>query len=624
MKNKFTLLSVLTLATSLSFAQTIPSFKTAEKKANKIATYDPKNVINGAVTAKDGGDIIWSDDFSGAATWTTGNETGGTQGAFTIGAYPANMTTYIGAMTNGTPPLAAFNGIQYLLSGPVGVQNAWVASPAIDFSGTASGIITVTFNQRYRRFNHDATYVEVSEDNGATWQSFQVNTSAISNGAVVQNTEVIDIPVGANVTQGKIRFRWESLEADDQFGSGYGWAIDNVVIKEGYVNNVQLFQTFSAVGTQGLSYTKLPATQAAAAGEMTFGAIAKNTGSATQAVELTVTNGSYTGTSDAQSITTFGRDTLSIEAGDGFTTPSTVGVANFTYTLSSDNTLDFTGDDSKTVPFEVTNKIMAADSYDGTVASFGSSFNGWQNGTGDAEIGTLFEIFADQTLHAIQIGIGSVPTANQATYVGRSLSAKIYEVPTSGEPQILDATDEYYFVANKPAQFGGLMKLYFSTGVDLEAGKTYLVTASTFLDEEIPIAFSGYIVAGAVTGKDGASFVNLAADDILGNVVPCPVVRLDFTDYTGVEEIAANDFKVNAYPNPFSASTDVAFELKNESSVSIKVTDVAGRQVLDLGSANYTAGAHTVSVNGSSLNAGIYNITITVGNNVITKRVVKK
>lgn len=617
MKKQFTILSILTVATSISFAQTIPSFGKSKKAPVKISVNDPKNVINGT-TVKAGGDPIWSSDFSTAGQWTTGNVGAGVQGAFTVGAYPSQMAQYIGAMTNGTAPLAAFNGIQYLLSGPVGVQNAYIQSPVIDMS--AAEIITVSFNQRYRRFNNDGTFVEISKDNGATWESYQVNTSAIGNGPVVQNTEVIDIPIGPNVTQGMIRFRWESLEADDQYGSGYGWAIDNVSIKEGYVNNVQLFQKFMTVGDQRLSYTKMPAAQAAAAGVATFGAIAKNTGLASQDVTLTVTNGSYNQASSAVTIASFGRDTLAIETANGYTIPTAAGVANFNFALSSNNTLDFTSDDAGPLKFEVTNKIMAADAYDGTAASFGSSFNGWQNGSGRPEIGTVFEIFANDNLHAVQIGIGSVPSQSQADYIGRSVFATIYELSGSGDPILIDATEEHFMVSG---EFGKLLKLYFLSPVSLEAGKTYLVTAGFNIGEPVPIAFSGYVIDGNVLGKDGETFIGLAPDDVLMNVVACPIVRLDFTNYTGVEELTAQ-YNVNAYPNPFNSSTEVAFELKNESAVSIVVSDIAGRKVLDLGSNNYAAGTHTVEINGADLNSGIYNYTITIGNNVITKRIVKK
>lgn len=627
MKNKFTLLSFLTIATSLSFAQNIPAFKTMEKKSNKISISDPKAVIYGAETQKAGGDPVWSDNFSAAGVWVFGSETGSTQGAFVIGAYPTQMTQYIGGMTNGTAPLASFNGIQYLLSGPVGVQNVWMESPSIDFSAVASGIVTVSFNQRYRRFNNDGTFVEVSTDNGVTWSSFQVNTTAISNGAVVQNTEVINVPVGAGVTQGKIRFRWESLTADDNYGSGYGWAIDNVAIAEGYANNVTLSQTFSAVGTQVLSYSKIPTAQAAAAGQVSFGAISKNVGAAPQDVILTVTNGAYSQASSPVTINSFLRDTLQILTANGYTMPTAAGVNNFTYTLSSNNTLDVTGDDTGVVPFEVTNNVFAADSYNGTAASFGSSFTGWQNGTGDPEIGTYYEIFANQDLHAIQIGIGSVPVASQAAINGQTIMAKIYEVDLAGggDPFIIDATVEHVMVSG---DYGNLIKLYFTAPVALEAGKLYLVTASTLLNTDpnipnIPVAFSGNVIAGNVAGKDGDTFIGLAADDILGNVVQCPVVRMDFTDYSGINELESQ-FNVNAYPNPFNASTEVAFELKNESTVSITVSDITGREVLNLGSTNYTAGKHTVAINGADLNAGVYNYSIKIGNSVITKRIVKK
>jgi hypothetical protein len=620
MKKQFTILSILTIASSLSFAQTVPAFKKMELKSSKITIADPKSVIYGSTIEKAGGDIVWSDDFSGTATWNIGSEATSTQGAFVIGAYPSQMSTYIGAMTNGTAPLASFNGIQYLLSGPVGVQNCWIETPAIDFSNVTSGIVTVSFNQRYRRFNHDGTFVEVSTDNGATWTSFQVNTTAVTNGSVIQNTESIDIPVGTGVTQGKVRFRWESLTADDNYGSGYGWAIDNVSIKEGYLNNVALNQQFTSVGSAFLSYTKIPTTQAAAAGQVGFGAIAKNTGTDAQDVTLTVTNGTYSQASSPITISSFLKDSLSIDATNGYTMPTTAGIANYTFTLSSNNTLDATSDDSGVVPFEVTNSIYAADYFDGTAASLGSSFSGWQNGTGDPEIGTVFEIFTPQTLHAIQIGIGSVPTASQSTYNGRTIVGKIYEVPSTGDPIIIDATDEHVMVAG---EYGNLIKLYFSLPVDLEAGKLYLITASTTLGSEIPVAFSGNIIAGNVLGKDGDSFIGLAADAILGNVVKCPVVRMDFTDYSGLDELAS-EFNVNAYPNPFNNATDITFELKNESKVAISISDIAGREVMKIAAENYAAGAHSIAIDGEQLNAGVYNYSIKIGNNVITKRIVKK
>lgn len=397
-------------------------------------------------------------------------------------------------------------------------------------------------------------------------------------------------------------------------------AVDDVKLVETYANDINLYQAFNIVGDAEISYTKIPTGQVTAAATASFGAIVKNEGTDAQDVTVTVSNtGGDIDESAEVEIAGFASDSVVI-AGP-YTIPTTVGVYNFVYeATSSSSTLDNTSNDMITLPFEVTPNVMAADAFDGTVQSISGSFAGWANGTGDAEIGTFFEVFADDEIGAIQIGIAGVNQADQADYIGRTITGKIYELSAGGEPTILDATVEHVVAAG---EFGKLIKAYFVSPVALNAGSTYLVTASFTLDSEVPVAFSGFVPDGNVAGFNGAAFTGLIANDVFGNVVECPVVRMDFTDYTGVEELAAQ-FNVNAYPNPFSNSTEVAFELKSESSVSIKVTDVTGRVVMDLGSAKYTAGAHTVSVNGADLNAGIYNISMTVGNSVVTKRIVKK
>lgn len=616
MKKKFTILSILMAASSLSFGQTIPAYPaTAKKLLKRNAITNEKEVATSPATPKAGGDAIWSDDFSTAGVWTMGNVAPGVQGAFQTGAFPAAMTSSMGAMTNATAPLAFFNAVQYLDGGNVGVQNAYIQSPTINFG--AGTIISISFNQRYKAFNFDKTFVDVSTDNGATWVPYRINAAVVGNAPGAQNTEILNVPVPANSANGKIRFRWESLTADNDAGSGYGWAIDNVAIVEGYANNVSLFQTFNAVGEQGLSYTKMPTVQAAAAGKVTFGAIAKNTGSASQNVVLNVANGAYTKASAPVTIAPFAQDSLEILIANGYTMPTVAGVANFNYNLTSNNTLGQTGDDAGVYPFEVTSKIMAVDKYNGTNATLTGDFTGWNNATGRGEVGTLFEIFADQNLSALQVHVGYVDET--ADYVGRSLVGTIYELSSTGTLTVVDATAERDMTAN---MFGSMVKFFFADPVELQAGKTYLVTAGWEADQEVPISFGGFVAAGKVIGKNGESFTRLIANENLGNVVECPIIRLDFTSYAGVEELASQ-FAVNAYPNPFNTSAEIAFELKNEAAISIKVTDLTGREVLNLGTQNYTVGTHKVAINGAALNAGVYNYTITIGNNVITKRIVK-
>lgn len=618
MKKRFTLLSVLTIASSLSFAQNLPTLNTMKMNPSKIsiATDAPTNTV---IAPKAGGDVIWENGFAATdPTWTMGNTATGAQGAWVVtSAYPAQLNTYMGSFPAAVGNMALINAVQYLITGPVGLQNAYIESSAIDMS--AAGMVAISWDQIYRRFNHDLTFVDVSTDGGTTWTSYPVNGSVIPNANATKNNVTLNIPTASSANV-KLRFRWESLTADNSFGSGYGWAIDNVKITEGYDNNVSLLNLYNTVGSDGgLTYSKIPVAQTADAGKMSFGARVKNTGINTQDIILNMAGPSYTQVSNTESVISLAIDSLEVATANGFTIPTTVGSYTLTGTLTSNNPLVMTTDDVATTKIEVTNKIYAVDGFDGTPESITGRFTGWQNGTGDAEIGVYFEMFETAAVGAIQIGIANVATSEQGDYIGKSVQGKIWDV--TNDPAVL--VDNSYETQIKASSFGNIVTAYMINPITLNAGTTYLVTAAFAAGAEVPIAMAGSSIGGSVAGFNGGVITGLRASDEEANLVRAPVVRLDFNDYTGVNEIAAQ-FDLNVYPNPFSSNTEVAFELKNDANVSINVTDITGRTVSTVNSQMYTSGAHTVSINGTNLNAGVYNCTITIGNNVITKRIVKK
>ncbi len=619
MRKQVTLLSGLALLAGTAFAQ--QNIPTLQAKPSKFAV--SKGIENkkneGVLKAE--GDPIWSDDFSGANPWTIGT-TG--QGTFIIGnnshAQMVSNANYLGNMASTTAAngFAFFNGTQYLINGAVDPQNTTVASEVIDFTGVQT--ITVSFQQRYRAFNSDVTYVEFSGDGGTTWTvSEAINTTVPTNGATEQNTVSVFIPVGGTAN-GMIRFRWENLSDDDGFGSGYGWCIDDVEIFEGYGDNVSLMYTYSGVGAQVLQYTKFPLGQTASAGNISFGAEFKNVGHNAQEAALHVTSGAYDFTGAAVAVPTpaFTVDSVEIVTASGKPMPTVAGAADFTFEIVSSATLNLTADDSKTVPFEVTPFVYAVDSYDGTAASLDGSFEGWQGGSGDPGIGTLYEIFEDGEIGSIDIGIGEV--SNEQTYIGREFIGLIYVYnPGNDEFEYYDETDPHALVA---ADFGSLVKLKLPSTISVSPG-LFLVMASSFSGSPVPFAFSGMAPSGTTLGLNAGAVTRLASDDATPNIVEAPVVRLDFQSYVGVNELE-NVAGITASPNPFNNATEISFDLKADAEVSIVVTDLAGRTVMTIPTANYNAGAQKVSIDGASLNAGVYNYTLTVGNNVVTKRIVKK
>lgn len=621
MRKQVTLLSGLALLAGTAFAQ--QNIPTRQAKLSKFAVSNGIENKKNEGVLKAGGDPVWSDDFSGANPWTVG--TSG-QGTFILGnnshpqitnsAANGGLTPYMGTMASTTAAngFAFFNGVQYLVNNTAASQNTWVASEVIDFTGIQS--INLSFEQRYRAFNSDVTYVEFSADGGTTWTvSEVVNASLPTNGASAQNTVTVFMPVGGTAN-GMIRFRWESLSDN----SGYGWCIDDVSITEGYGDNVSLMYTYSGVGAQVLQYTKFPLGQTATAGNISFGAEFKNVGDNAQDAALHVTSGAYdfTGTAVAVPTPAFTVDSVDIVTASGKPMPTTVGASNFTFEIVSSATLNLTADDSKTVPFEVTPFVYAVDSYDGTAASMDGSFEGWQGGTGNPAIGTLYEIFEDGEIGSIDIGIGEVDV--ELDYIGREFVGLIYVYnATSDEFEYYDETDPRALVA---ADFGTLVKLKLPSTISVSPG-LYLVMASSFSGSPVPFAFSGMAPAATTLGLNADAVTRLASDPATPNIVEAPIVRLDFQSYVGVNELE-NVAGISASPNPFTNATEISFDLKADAEVAIVVTDLAGRTVMTIPTANYNAGAQKVSIDGASLNAGVYNYTLTVGNNVVTKRIVKK
>lgn len=60
------------------------------------------------------------------------------------------------------------------------------------------------------------------------------------------------------------------------------------------------------------------------------------------------------------------------------------------------------------------------------------------------------------------------------------------------------------------------------------------------------------------------------------------------------------------YPNPFNPSTVISFELPKDASVTLKVYDIAGKEVANLLNGYLTTGNHSVNFNASGLASGVY------------------
>ncbi len=95
--------------------------------------------------------------------------------------------------------------------------------------------------------------------------------------------------------------------------------------------------------------------------------------------------------------------------------------------------------------------------------------------------------------------------------------------------------------------------------------------------------------------------------------------------FTGVEQVPDKFSFSQNFPNPFNPTTAINFGLPEESSVSIKVYNVIGREVMTLVDHKMVAGYHTVqwdsrNSSGIVVPSGIYFVRIVAGEFTATQK----
>lgn len=88
-----------------------------------------------------------------------------------------------------------------------------------------------------------------------------------------------------------------------------------------------------------------------------------------------------------------------------------------------------------------------------------------------------------------------------------------------------------------------------------------------------------------------------------------------------LSEIAQIDATFGMFPNPASTNVSMTFNLKNESDVSVRVLDMAGKVLANRDYASMN-GASSINYNTSELKQGIYTVEVTINGERITRRLV--
>ncbi|MDY4789246.1 MAG: Omp28-related outer membrane protein [Bacteroidales bacterium] len=128
---------------------------------------------------------------------------------------------------------------------------------------------------------------------------------------------------------------------------------------------------------------------------------------------------------------------------------------------------------------------------------------------------------------------------------------------------------------------------------------------------------SGYGVGGYYI-LDGQGDTIVVSDGKFG---ASEVKKIGYGDYIGLEEVSQNDVSINVYPNPAKDNATIDITLSQNSVATIKVVDLMGRNVIDLGTKSMKAGQNTIELNTSNLNNGMYFVKVASENGVVTKKI---
>ena len=592
----------------------ICSIFNAQVKLNKsFISCDFKPLVNQNLNfSKSSFDTIAYNTFDDVTDWTISAPN--LQGQWeVVTSTPTDVVNYMGAMASSTASdgFAVFNGIQYLLSANVDFQDAAIElNDTLDLSNYPS--VTLEFEQMYRAFNYDKTFVELSTDFGSTWTSIELNDQVTTNDPAIQELVGINISSYVGGQQGvKIRFRWTSDSDDDSFGSGYAWLIDDLKVTVPPENDIQNVSSWIfGENSGGAEYGRTPISQL----EQNYfiGSSVYNYGSIDQT--NVVSNGNFSGPTTITSSTTGSiiqsDSTKVIES----LNPVNFSVGNYTGSVTVTSMGDTLGsgnfdDNTYLRNFEITNDIYSLDGLGNhpadyeAIGSLGS--NSWADASDGLVCGTFYPIRQEEILNSVRAYItgSTVAQSEVILYILDSLSF------TSGLFSNSIFTSELYTVTAQDVNNG-----YIDIPVVNNIGWDPINNTSTW--ENVTLGIGGYYAAIELYSGGNTYDIRILDDNTVGqpawsSAIWYPgdqsysngnafAIRMNMGANVGINESVVN--KVSIYPNPTSDVLNISTNSNELSKLTIK--DISGKIVLSqkfntkvtISTENYSKGVYLINV----------------------------
>ena len=516
------------------------------------------------------------------------------------------------------------------------IENSWVqTADPIDCSTLE--FVSISMETRYRCWDNGSSddsekcLIEISRD-GVNWPDIDTFGEAdgtvdygdgelilsrwevfpgYETGSESDNPSLVEFDISTaagNQEQIWVRFRWAGTW-------GYSWEIDDIQIYETPANDIRI--------DNYLSYTDYFTTGIWEAGVFAEGQLSSleaaakvyNVGYLDQE-ETTMTlnvNGTDVGASDPM--------TLGYQAADTLRVPfdmAEVGSYELNYTVSAMNEDENPSNNTATQSFEVSSLHYGRDN--GTMTGL---FPG--DGTDDFIALNPYDIFEDVTIYAIDVAI-----------------AEGSENGTPVVAHLFDGFDDNYLIEQYGGLIGSTAELDLAAAYSNDGSEDEVVWYTLVLEDPYTAPGGSVLAAGfehyggssvqiweSQYAYDNTSFVygpfgsGSAYDWYYTNETPMVRLNLDpnATNTVSVQEMTTENFQLYPLaPNPAAESTRLQYRLDQAGDVALEVYDMTGKLVQQMNRGTQAPGYHSIVLDVTGMNAGVYTTTLVVNGARATER----
>ena len=650
-------------------AQRVNDLYTFEHKLSKASIEELISSRQAGVEAlanqRGGGTILFEEDFSNGFAGSNGN-----------GAWAASDNAndsswvYVGSDGMGTYSSGNATGVEHPAgeySTNIGLlesetaDNGWMifdcdyyntpisegyqdmagslTSPVIDFSTASSVILSWEQYFRYCCFSTSPLFVEVTNDGGQSWVTFNGHGNFIEDANTASANPLptqLDIScVAANNSEVQFRFVYT--------GTGYShyyWGIDDVIITSNpNEDDLEIVQLTNGDIYNVWEYRVTPMEQrySASEGGVLAGVLYRNSGTNNQEnVDIIVEILNQDGSTVLNSVTETlelaysfanaldcpanAQDTIYIPTG---WEPSTTGNYILRATIDA-GVQDVTPDNnimSKLIVFS-DDEYGHDDEEALDIETFpreSEDIPGFYNPAG---AGSIYHMVNPGSLaYGLLVTFGPDCGKNPNGQVAElEFEARIY---TDGSTDGLFESSYWTF---DPDWAGTTQYLAFEDPVELAQGSTgYFVAVISEYESEGGLT----ILAQSNSDTDFSSREfdqNGDGDFIWFPATFTPAIRLILSERVSVEEIASlNGINLlQNRPNPATSTTTFAFELSTSKDVQFEIRDLSGRVVTSMDRGTLGAGNHTIDFDVNKLSSGMYTYSLIANGVTVSKKMTVK